>query len=273
MKSITDQTYLRDQQYKSPDNLEARINLHQRFRVNSYPWQRWVFDHMALVEGMSVLELGSGTGELWRQNLDRIPPDIFSILGDFSIGMVNQARDILSKQECFRFLCLDAQKLPARSASFDVVIANHMLYHVPDIQAALTEIWNILKPGGRLYAATNGIGHMIELHNLIKKFGFDFNSENIGIARFSLESAPKIVGLVFSSVETRRYIDHLEVTEVEPLIDYIMSMKHIFAVDDINVMKNLKNYVTSMIRAKNYYRISKSQGLVIGIKGNIEEST
>jgi ubiquinone/menaquinone biosynthesis C-methylase UbiE len=266
MSKIADQTYLKDKQYKCPGNLEARINLHRRFRVNTYPWQRWVFDQIELTERMRVLELGCGTAELWRRNQDRIPSNLFPILGDLSIGMVSKAHKNISRDGNFRFLCLDAQKIPLETAGFDVVIANHMLYHVPDIRGALSEIWNILKPGGRLYAATNGIGHMIELHKLIRKYNFDLNSDNFGIARFSLESAPEIVGSVLSRVEIRRYIDHLEVTEVDPLIDYIMSMRDTFGVTDINVIDNLKSYVSSMITTKNSFHISKSQGLVIGVK-------
>ena len=75
-----------------------------------------------------------------------------------------------------------------------------------------------------------------------------------------------VVGSVFSQVETRKYIDHLEVTEVEPLIDYIMSMIDMFGVNDPNVMENLTNYVSSLIKTNNSFHISKSQGLVIGLK-------
>jgi ubiquinone/menaquinone biosynthesis C-methylase UbiE len=265
MSTIADQTYLKDKQYKCPGNLEARINLHRGFRVNTYPWQRWVFDQLALTEGMRVIELGCGTAELWRRNQDRIPSELFPILGDLSIGMVGKAQNNIPRDDNFSFLCLDAQNIPIKSADFDVVIANHMLYHVPDITGALIEIRNILKPGGRLYAATNGTGHMNELHELIKKFKFDFNSDKFGISRFSLESASEIIQPVFPQFEIRHYIDHLEVTEVDPLIDYIMSMRDTNGLNDIEVLENLKNYVRSTIKTKGSFHISKSQGLVIGV--------
>ena len=95
MPTLTNKTYLKDRQYKNSGNLEARINLHRRFRVNSYPWQRWVYDQMELESGMRILELGCGTAELWRRNMDRIPSDLFATLGDLSIGMVNQSRVLL----------------------------------------------------------------------------------------------------------------------------------------------------------------------------------
>jgi ubiquinone/menaquinone biosynthesis C-methylase UbiE len=268
MATLADQTYLKEKQYKCPGNLEARINLHRRFGVNTYPWQRWVFDQLELSSGMRTLELGCGTGELWWRNQDRIPSDVFSILGDLSIGMVRKAKTNISRDENTNFICLDAQYIPIKPTGFDIVIANHMLYHVPNIPGTLLEIWNILKPGGRLYAATNGNGHMIELHKLIKKFKFDYNPDDFGITRFSLESAPEIVGSVFPQVEIHQYNDHLEVTEVDPLVDYIISMRDTLGMNDIDALDNLKNHVLSIIKKVNSFRISKSQGLVIGVKNH-----
>jgi SAM-dependent methyltransferase len=46
---------------------------------------------------------------------------------------------------------LESARLP--SASFDVVVASHVLEHLPDPAAAAAEIARVLKPGGRLYAA------------------------------------------------------------------------------------------------------------------------
>jgi ubiquinone/menaquinone biosynthesis C-methylase UbiE len=48
----------------------------------------------------------------------------------------------------FSFAQADAQALPFRDASFDAVIANHMLYHVPDISRSLGEVRRVLKPSG-----------------------------------------------------------------------------------------------------------------------------
>ena len=56
----------------------------------------------------------------------------------------------------FDFVVFDVQAIPYIDSEFDVVIANHMLYHVPDRGKAYSEIRRVLKPGGFLHAAANG---------------------------------------------------------------------------------------------------------------------
>lgn len=49
---------------------------------------------------------------------------------------------------------IDIQNIPYEDNSFDLVIANMMLYHVPDLPRALAEVGRVLKPEGKLYTAT-----------------------------------------------------------------------------------------------------------------------
>lgn len=44
----SNQDYLVNQQYKDAANLNARIQLHERFGTDKYDWQRWVFDHLQM---------------------------------------------------------------------------------------------------------------------------------------------------------------------------------------------------------------------------------
>ena len=48
MSKLSDQNYLLSKQYKTASNLDARFQLHERFSVNKYGWDRWVFDHFDL---------------------------------------------------------------------------------------------------------------------------------------------------------------------------------------------------------------------------------
>ena len=50
----------------------------------------------------------------------------------------------------FTFGKIDAQSIPYEKDSFDAVIANHMLYHVPDLARTLSEIRRVLRPEGCL---------------------------------------------------------------------------------------------------------------------------
>jgi SAM-dependent methyltransferase len=61
----------------------------------------------------------------------------------------------------------DVQQLPFADGEFDVVVAAWMLYHVPDLERGIAELARILRPGGRLVAATNSLFHLHELRELV----------------------------------------------------------------------------------------------------------
>jgi ubiquinone/menaquinone biosynthesis C-methylase UbiE len=139
--------------------------------------------------------------------------------------MLTTAQQNLSHSQCpFKFEIVDAQTIPFDDKSFDIVIANHMLYHVPDKPKALSQIRRILKPGGRFYAATNSQVHLKELRELIENFDPDIGaSEQPFSISFGLENGQDQISAWFASVTLRRYEDALIVTEAAPLIDYILS--------------------------------------------------
>jgi ubiquinone/menaquinone biosynthesis C-methylase UbiE len=260
---INDQEYLKNQQYRTPDNLLARIRLHQQFGTNPYPWERWVFDQLDLQEGMRILEAGCGPGNLWRENLERIPTGAELILGDLSPNMVCTAREAIHNFHVVAALNLDAQVLPLKSGVFDRVIANHMLYHMPDIDQAVRAFRRVLKPGGRLAAATNGFDHMRELKELIERFRPALGDRPGQARRFALENGPEILGRAFEQVEVRLYLEDLAITQVQPLIDYIQSMWYAFENASAGEIEPLRAYIEEQIATQGAFHITKSQGMIL----------
>jgi SAM-dependent methyltransferase len=225
MSEINDQDYLRKVQYRDASNLNARIRLHVEFSTNKYGWFRWVFDQYELTARASVLELGCGPGDLWIENMDRIPKGWQLTLSDFSPGMLDQAQEKLSIfSHMNKFELIDAQAIPYEDDLFDIVIANHFLYHVPDRSKALSEIRRVLKPNGRFYATTVGANHMKELPELVARFdpenGVFLKSEDIP---FNMENGEAQIREYFSEVEERRHLDALFVSNAHVLVDYIFS--------------------------------------------------
>ncbi len=217
----TDRDYLLSHQYNDGSRLSARARLHARFATNRYGWFPWLFDHLRLPPESRVLELGCGLGWLWLQNLERIPPGWDITLSDFSQGMLDEAQQALSgSARPFNFAVVDAQAIPYPDARFDAVIANHMLYHVPDRPRALAEIRRVLKPGGRFFASTLGINHLREMWAL-------FPERRYNPARsfpFNLENSAEQLAPHFAHVTLDRYDDALVVTEAEPLVAYLLSL-------------------------------------------------
>lgn len=264
MSKFADRNHLKDQQYKTSKNLDARIALHARFCTNPYGWFPWVWDHLDLKPGMRVLEAGCGPGRLWQENASRLPRDVQVMLSDLSTGMVRQAQQALGGDERFSFLCVDAQDLPLPDHSFDLIVANHMLYHVTDIRRALEEFARILRPGGRLCAATNGAGHMRRIHQLVAESHPGTSMPQDAVRRFGLENGPEITRQVFPKVELHRYHDDLIVTEMEPLRDYILSMTDFYSSGAGLDVEKLEAHLTRRLEEnEGKLVVAKAQGIIL----------
>lgn len=211
------------EQYRTPANLQARISLHERFGTNPLRWQHWVFDHIQAPAAAWVVEIGCGPGTLWRDNRNRIPPDWHLLLTDLSPGMIQQAAHHLSDLPNLSFSLADAQALPFADGSFDVVVANHMLYHVPDRARALAEFRRVLRPGGRFYAATNGKNHMTKIRELVQRFAPQTTLPRPMRERFTFEQGFEEIGQIFGEVKLHPYENRLVVTDADALADYILS--------------------------------------------------
>ncbi len=250
-------------QYRESGNLDARVALHQQFSTNAYGWFRWVFDQLSLPPGGAVLELGCGPAYLWQGNADRTPAGWTIVLSDASTGMVRAARQSLGTAHGhFRCAVVDAQAIPFPGACFDAVIANHMLYHVPDKGRALAEIRRVLVPGGCLYASTVGQGHMRELDEMLNAAQPGLRPPSTGAAAsFLLENGEAQLAPWFPSVQLVRYEDDLLVDAPEALVAYARSMPGVPAHPE--ALDRFSRLVTREIATHGAIRITKDSGLFI----------
>jgi len=251
-------------QYKNSANLSARINLHDLFSTNKYGWHKWFYDKLGLYEDMTVLELGCGNASLWLRNIDRIPKNCKITLTDISEGMLEDARQNLGNySKKFNLNQADAKNIPYEDNSFDVVIVDHIFYHISDKQKALSEIKRVLKVDGCLYLSTIGKNHLIELRELVKEF-----KSNIVISQsdfsedFGLENGASQISNCFNTIELLMYEDSLIVSEIEPIINYLYSTTG--NSKEVLVDKNLKNFkrlVENKMKATGSIFITKDTGL------------
>ena len=266
MSKFTDQNYLKTDQYKDATNLNARVTIHDRFSTNPYGWFNWVFDILIkLPPDSKILELGSGPGFLWKSCIDRIPPGWKITLSDLSPGMLDAAwRNLVVTGRAFRFKEIDAQSIPFQDETFDAVIANHMLYHVPDLTKALIEIKRVLKPGGHLIATTVGENHMREIADRFRHIHASDVWESF-VAPFTLENGMEQLQHYFSQVTLSRYEDNLQVTEIQPLMDYILSGIRVRELPE-GKLELLRRDLEKELEGKGSIFITKDSGLFEAIK-------
>ena len=121
------------QQYANANNLNTRISIHDKYSTNKMGFGNWIVSNYRIDKGMKVLELGCGTGDMWKNREDLIKLCSKFTLSDFSEGMLSTTKNNIGEYNNVDYKVIDIQEIPFENETFDVVIANMMLYHVPDM--------------------------------------------------------------------------------------------------------------------------------------------
>ena len=170
-------------------------------------------------------------------------------------------KNLESSERPFAFGVIDAQAIPHDDASFDAVIANHMLYHVPDRTKALAEMRRVLRPNGKFYASTASENHMRELDEMISQFDAKGDYLFAESNPFTLESGVEQLAACFTNVTLHRYEDDLIVTEAAPLITYAMSMIRTQSVFTDDGLAKFTAYVEQELATHSAIHITKDSGM------------
>ncbi|MCP4308344.1 MAG: methyltransferase domain-containing protein [bacterium] len=231
-------------QYTTEDKLRARITLHARFSTAELPWYDWMTRLVNLAESESVLEIGCGTGDLWDS---MAPPGGTTILLDSSRVMISTA----ARRTGLPSLVADAASIPLADTCFDVVIANHMLYHLTQPGEGIAEAARLLRESGRFITATNGPGHMQELDKL--------TGEPPILPGFNLDNGAALLGRHFGTVTLHRFRDGLRVTDPDIALQYLASYRRLSPADLISIRAALAETIERL----GHYRVTKSMGAFV----------
>ena len=252
-------------QYRNSTNISARIRLHRLFSSNKQGWFPWIYEQCQITEGMKILELGCGNGRLWIENKAKLPADCEIILSDISEGMIRDVRREQSLQDDrFSFAAFDCHAIPYEDASFDLVIANHVLFYCKDVDRVCSEVGRVLKPGGRVVCGKDGVAHMQDVSRLVTQFDdrITLSGENL-YEHFGKENGAQALAPYFAEVDWQQYEDALIVTQAEPLIEYVLSChgnQNQYILEKYN---KFRKYVEGQIR--NGYTITKDAGIFISV--------
>ena len=218
------------EQYKTPKGLDTRISFHDKYSTNMQGYGNWIVSNYEIFDGMTVLELGCGTGSIWMGRDDVLRLFGKLVLTDFSEGMLATARENVGSKNNIEYMVADIQNLPFGDNSFDMVIANSMLYHVPDINKGINEVRRVLKDDGVFYCATLGENNFVEqLAEWFRLSGENFNPNH----NFTMQNGEQKLRIAFSDIKARFYIDSLHVTDIDDLVNYLKSLASLKALNDI----------------------------------------
>jgi len=219
-----DPDYLRAEQYRDGRNLGARANLHAKYGRGD--WFAWLASQFSWPAEADVLEAGCGAGALWDEARALLPAGLRLTLTDYSPGMLAEALTRVRALGHYARVTgetADVCALPFADTSFDIVVANHMLYHAADPAKGVAELRRVLKPGGVALIATNGRDNMRALFALRTALFPAAEPFDAISARFSLETAEPILHAHFADVVLHKYPDTLRCTDADDLLGYVTS--------------------------------------------------
>ena len=153
------------------ENCINRLQVRQHFSWHAREYDRFALVQQRVANRLSeflfaqenswerALEIGCGTGLLSRRVVRRFP-DLPIVLSDLAHGMSQTTAELLpDKQICDA----DAESLPFRDNTFDLVLSSSVYQWVDDLQGAFGEVTRVLRPGGLFVLALFGEKTLYEL--------------------------------------------------------------------------------------------------------------
>lgn len=257
MNKINDASVVK-QQYATANNLNIRISIHDKYSTNKMGFGNWIVSNYKINKGSKVLEIGCGTGYMWKNRKSLIGNCFELILSDFSEEMLAAAKNNTGDYANIEYRVIDIQEIPYEDETFDVVIANMMLYHVPDLNKGLAEIRRVLKKGGRFYCATYGENGIVPyLSKILSVYGVEDNINK----NFTLQNGYEILKNFFEKVEKLEYTDSLAVTNIDDMVEYIYSLSGMTSLSGVpkqEIKNTLMNHTTNEI-----LNVPKENGMFI----------
>ncbi len=257
----TDRAVLSGDAYADDRHLSARQSLYQ-YQEPRYDLPQIVSDLIGSRGGL-VADIGCGNGWYVR-TLRREHPDWTVIGVDLSTRMLASLEPPVVRA--------DAMRLPLADGRMDVVLAMHMIYHLPDMEAGIAELARVLRPGGMLVASTNAIGDKIELDDLWTAATAQIiagpTQRRVTLSsRFRLDDAPTILRRRFEDVVVRELPGTITVTTPEPVIAHLASYET-FA-PDLSfraTVRAARDIVAAQIADNGTFTISCRSGIITARK-------
>lgn len=229
MSNFTDKQKMQTQFYNDGIKLKSRKKLYE-YATPTKPSLDDVILEQIPKNAISILDAGCGYGRLLIKIHDLFPH--ISLTGtDIAKGILDEAKEKSSNKEIdIEYSVADLESLPFENESFDVIITEHVLHHIPDIQKAMNEVYRCLKPNGKYIVSFNGEKNLQTIDQIldIAKDCFDPTPSYANgkhITKKYLED--KLFH--FQEIKWVDYEKKLHLFDPSPLIDYITTAYHRFS--------------------------------------------
>ena len=116
-------------------------------------WKHITVEISRAKSGHQILDVAGGTGDLTAKFAEHVGPDGHVVLSDINQSMLEVGRDRLIDKGFVKnisYILADAEELPFKDNSFDIVSIGFGLRNVTDKDRALLSMQRVLRPGGKL---------------------------------------------------------------------------------------------------------------------------
>jgi arsenite methyltransferase len=196
--------YLQEIDYRTP----GIGDLYDELPLWSAPFGLLLLDHVPLRRGITILDVGAGTGFLTIELAQRCGDDSQVIAVDPWEAAVTRLRRKVSHLGLtnVRTLVQDVATIDLPDASMDLIVSNLGINNFDDPEAALRACRRVAKPGADLLLTTNLVGHMAEFYEtyravlmrvLLERTGFTFVEAITGSFRERFIDGSALLGHYF----------------------------------------------------------------------------
>lgn len=271
MTSLLDPKRLK-RQYANDRLTRDIVAMREKFTIPRIDFPQWALNSLLWRGDETVLDIGCGYGQFYDSLREYVPNVDYHGMDLFPHMMSTHPA-----QDSGRLTVGDAVVLPYASATFDVVMANNMLYHIQDIDAAISEIRRVMKPDGVLMATTQSVQSMPELRVLLRRAVIILTQQPPSAVRppltasdlFGLENGTRMLARHFYAVCRAEIPSTMIFTTPEPFIDYLNAMREmleIYMPSDVTwdeVIDVLREQVMQLIHQWGEIPISRLSGVLI----------
>lgn len=257
-------------QYATDENLRIRHETHEKYTYPQHDFPEWVIQCVDWQGGEHVLDVGCGPGIYYEKLIAHVPDAVY-------VGLDLMPTMIQRHPAPERIIISDAEQLPFPDDYFDVVMANHMLYHVRDIEAVLNEMKRVLKPDGLIVTATNSNQTMPEFQVLMRRAIVLLTRHGAATVRapslpsddYSLENGTRMLSHHFYAVVRHDLPSELKFPTVEPAMAYLESTRDLregSLPDDVtweDVMMVMRQQINQLTKHLGELVIKKQAGVLI----------
>lgn len=258
--------------FATDDHLRIRQEIHDQYTVPDRSFAEWALDRVPWQGSERLLDVGCGNGLYYNKLVER-QQDVNYYGMDLLESMVEH-HPLRNKH---RIMLGNAEKLPYANDSFDIVMANHMMHHIDNIETALSEFRRVLTPSGVLVIATNSMSTMPELQVLMRRAivlltrsgAASVRAPEMPTDRFALENGIRMLSQHFFAIMRHDLPSALVFPDVDPAMRYLESTRDLrenSLPDDVvweDVMMIMRQQINQLIKHLGELVINKQAGVLI----------